>query len=49
MACRNTNLDDIPNDLDPRITKLSVTGHSRIQIVNHMQAYTRFSDFDRTD
>jgi len=46
VACRNTNLDDIPNDLDPRITKLSVTGHSRIQIVNHMQAYTRLEQLD---
>ena len=41
VECKDRQLDNIPNDLNPYITRLDVR-RNRIQYVSNMEAYSRY-------
>ena len=45
VNCSNTNLDNIPHDLDPGITMLDLSNNN-INYISHMQFYPELEDFN---
>ena len=46
VVCKGRQLDNIPNDLNPYITRLDV-GRNKIKYVSNMEAYSRYIGFVR--